>query len=550
MPHLLVRIGICIGLIVLVFVSASLLIQGDEKESPSDVDGKSETSPTTQSPAIEITPATLAVDPLSPIPAELQVLVTVKFNETPLSDVMQWMQKEHRIDILIDKNTLDYEFKPDLPITDHLENQPLYLLLDHLESHELSWYVQDEIVFVTFQSQDILELVTYPVGDLFEAGYDPHALKKTILTETSGLWEADGNGEGHLDLFDDIFFIRQTNRVHREISELLAVLRDTTQNPHFLGYTELGSLLEKLEQRVSVNFQAMPLNLALEDLAKKVGVVFKLDDESLAENGLTIDRPVTMKLTDKKLSIVLDSMLRPSELAVIPVESNFLIVPQGECSDLLHTGIYNVSDICQDERAARGLARILTHHTSGLWQHDGDGEGMLDFLRPGTLIVRQTWDVHLQIKRLLNRHRADIKNADRSHNDALSHRDIYTHFYKMPTPLARDLLKTLPQLVQPLTWKNKENPQAIGTIHLMISEPVRDLRSLDQPKKSGEEQTVKPAEKPKMIPHSVLIVHQDRDVHEEIDRFIRRSKIWDIHSSQPFTGWGFFSISDQLEAVD
>ncbi|MDA0835605.1 MAG: hypothetical protein O2955_15420 [Planctomycetota bacterium] len=501
---------------------------------------------------------TATEEPPSTIPEELQVLVTVEFKETPLTEIVDWIREHAKIDILIDEENFGNEgIDIDSNITVHLDNEPLYLLLDRLKPYA-GWYIEDEIIFVTteFHADEVLNLELYPVGDLFDVGYNPHGLFEVIKNETSGLWQDSGDGEGSIDFDAEMLFIRQTQRVQREIYELLAALRHPPSEVIFFNDPMLNPVVGKVNQRISIDFHDTPLNKAIEHIQQQVGVTFTINEVYLHEEGLKQNEIVTLKLTDKPLNVILDRLLSGLAMSWVPQEGGIVITTYTQACDTLTSAIYNVGDLVNNERDARGLSRIVRDCTSGLWE-PGDGDGIMYLPRPNLMIVRQTFHVHLEIMELLNRYRTTIVRRPDHRIDDVSRRDVYTHFYKMPTSLARDLVKTLPQLVAPETWKENMRPDAIGTIHFVVSDPVvvdptgKPPTPFSDSKK--DEKETKAAEKHHVVPHSVLIIHQERDVHEEIDEFIRRTKTGDAHPHTrahwmfdpklPYTyssGFGFF----------
>ncbi len=92
------------------------------------------------------------------------------FDETPLSDAVDYLKDLHGIEIQFDRRALDEAaVGSDLPVTLHLKGISLRAALRHLLSPmQLTTVVKDEVLLITTQSQAETLLVTkaYPVADL------------------------------------------------------------------------------------------------------------------------------------------------------------------------------------------------------------------------------------------------------------------------------------------------------------------------------------------------------------------------------------------------
>ena len=110
------------------------------------------------------------------------------------------------------------------PVTDRLNNEPLYLLLNRLQSISLGWYVEDEILHITTTARAAENLSTIPhnVGKFFDQEFDPDKLTDSIFNGTDAqTWEDTSGGPGTLILLGDVLFIRQSEEMHRQVSGLL-----------------------------------------------------------------------------------------------------------------------------------------------------------------------------------------------------------------------------------------------------------------------------------------------------------------------------------------
>ncbi|NOX55467.1 MAG: hypothetical protein GXP27_13720 [Planctomycetes bacterium] len=129
------------------------------------------------------------IDPATLVPKKLATAATVEFTEAPLRDVVSWIEQTVKLPVLVDGKALSDEgIALGEPVTDRLQNEPIYLLLNRLRTLGLAWYVEDEVVYLTTVAvaEARMTTETYNVGELLDAGYGPDALKETILVNNGG----------------------------------------------------------------------------------------------------------------------------------------------------------------------------------------------------------------------------------------------------------------------------------------------------------------------------------------------------------------------------
>ncbi len=162
---------------------------------------------------------------------ELEQPTTCDFNETPLSDVLDYLRSRHNMQIVADIKALqDAGMGPDSPVTCRVSGVKLGSALRLLlASLELKFFVDDDVLQVT--TRDVadgnLKTLTYPVGDLVAKGdYDSliEAITSTVSPQT---WDEVG-GPGVISEVRNCssVVISQTFDVHEEIVTLLRALRE------------------------------------------------------------------------------------------------------------------------------------------------------------------------------------------------------------------------------------------------------------------------------------------------------------------------------------
>ncbi|MBM80794.1 MAG: hypothetical protein CMJ78_09390 [Planctomycetaceae bacterium] len=478
------------------------------------------------------------VDPANHVPEQLAKLATVEFADKSLRDIAAWIQTEQKIPVLFDTKTLN-ETGVALgePVTDRLQNEPVYLLLNRLRGLNLAWYVEDNILRITTTSVASERMSTQPynVGDLLDGGFKQAAISNVIQETTSGPWEEESGEGGGLEWLGDVLFVRQTDNMHREVNGLLAALRKHARRTFTLDPPQHGALREKLAANVSVNFNDTPLSKVVEDLATQSKADIRLEPIGLRNARVRDREPITLKLSDRPLSTTLDVLLADLELRWILRDGVLWLTDQVTASRFMKTAVFDVRDLCRDSSEADALGNAIQTQTSGPWLNDEGNGGSYIFAKPGALVVRQTETILEEIHTLMATYRKALlasKPRERSDIDEVS-----TRYYRMHINIAKDLSVLLPLLVEPKSWINDEQPNAVGTVMKLSSRP--DVVAVTKEKQASAV----------LMDQAVLIIRQTRSVHEKISDVIARIESGDT----PLTatgggsgfGGGFFSVDEE-----
>src|SRR5262249_39181345 len=142
-----------------------------------------------------------------------------------------------------------------------------------------------------------------------DAGFDPQRLIQTIVTTTPGPWEKAQKTGNDIVLLGDVLFVRQSGQAHREVAGLLAALRKPARRTFTLDAPQHAALRLKLQTNVTVDFHDTPLSDAVSKLSTQADVGIRLDKSALRKRNLRERTPVSLKLSDQKLSIVLQALV-------------------------------------------------------------------------------------------------------------------------------------------------------------------------------------------------------------------------------------------------
>jgi len=487
-------------------------------------------------PEIPDTPRT--VDPARFVPKKLAAEATVKFDEASLREVGQWIQKEQKTPVLFDKDALAGERIPlGEPVTDQLNKEPLYLLLNRLRAHGLTWYVRDDILHITTTAvaEERMATVPYNLGDLLDAGYKRDDLYATVQDGSGGAWfDVDGTG-GKLQWLGDVLFVRQTDSMQRQIRGLLAALRKHARQTFTLDPPQHEALREKLNTKISVSFDQTPLATATRQLAEKSGIDIRLDVRSLRDSGVHERQPVTLTLSDRELGTVLRVLLAELKLTSILRDGLMFVTTVERADEFYKTAVYDVRDLCRDQQEANALKAAIQSQTKGpYFDVEGVG-GTIVFARPGTMVVRHTERRLNEVGTLLTIYRKALRvSKPRQRADEKS-REVVTRYYRMHEGTAADLIMLLPRLVQPQTWKSDAKPDAPGTILKITSRPgllAGEGKTLHVVSKQGQARDTTAL----FVSQAVLVIRQQRSVHEEIADVIQRVSQGDPPPVKPSIG--------------
>ena len=496
-----------------------------------------ETPPSLQ---IQILDEPKAIDPAAFLPAEVTAKFTVEFKETPFKEVVKWLSSEARLNVVVDGSALD--LNPLLstePVTDWLRDEPLYQFLDRLRLKELGWSFQEGVLVIgSFESlEESRATVSYNLGGLFDAGFRSQPLLDAIQQETSGPWDADEPGTGTLILLGDVLFVRQTQRVQREVAALLAGLARHGRRTMLLDPPQHVRLAEKLRQRVSVRLQNVTFRQAVAEIAKQLEVEIRLDESSLQDAGISLDHdPIFQTLTDRTLATILGGLSESTPLTTDLEDGALWVTTAQHAAERRRTAIFDVRDLCRDANEGSALMDAIQSQTAGPWDVNEPGTGTMSFFESGVLVVRQTRQQLDGILQLLENYRTALKASKPRPPDA-GENDLETRYYRLPSAVADDLVKLIPGMIAPDSWQAAAAGQP-GTIAKSASFSNNEV--VNGPVTTAEGSPGKPATAPVagvvVTPYSVLIIRQTKKNHRAIAEMLWKVEHGDA-SSLPGHGY-------------
>jgi hypothetical protein len=154
-----------------------------------------------------------------------------------------------------------------------------------------------------------------------------------------------------------------------------------------------------LAKPTTVDFIDLPLADALRFVQEYHNVALRRDDAAITAAGISLDRPVTMRLTGTSLRSVLGFLLDPADLDLFVDETGLVITTRDEAAAHLSELMYPLGSV---SRAGIPLAELGDAITQCVdppsWQKKG-GRGSLRSEK-GALSIRQAVKVHEQVEDL------------------------------------------------------------------------------------------------------------------------------------------------------
>jgi hypothetical protein len=219
---------------------------GDKKTSVGSTGGKKQAAkkaqvvaPDKHGPTANLTGAAYGAVAEAKIHKALDSLTELDFVDTPLTDVVTYLQDLHNINITIDHKAMsDAGSRADVQITRTLKGTTLRSALRlMLRDLRLTYVIGDEVLLITTREEAQNRPVTkhYAVADLVavrdenDKPWDDYRTLIRIVTEqiAPATWEENG-GVGSIGgaTFGNakLLFVLQTEEVHEEIARLLEEL--------------------------------------------------------------------------------------------------------------------------------------------------------------------------------------------------------------------------------------------------------------------------------------------------------------------------------------
>ena len=176
--------------------------------------------------------------------------------------------------------------------------------------------------------------------------------------------------------------------------------------------------------KAPLQYAEQPLNEVINELQEQYQIPILFDQAALDEVAISPDTEVTINLGHISLRSALNLMLRQPGLEVLTYavdDEVLLITTEEKANEKLSVEVYVVDDLIKDYPQQMGgdknpyssLAQVITSCVEyDTWKVNGSGEGAVQLIQPGILVVAQTRRVHEQVQDLLEKLRSAHKAID------------------------------------------------------------------------------------------------------------------------------------------
>ncbi|MCC6126912.1 MAG: hypothetical protein IT426_18260 [Pirellulales bacterium] len=172
------------------------------------------------------------------------------------------------------------------------------------------------------------------------------------------------------------------------------------------------SIRQALKNKVNWDFNEMPLAENVAYLADELKIPVRLDVKAINELGVAPDAPVSFKLSGVSAKTALKHLLRDLGLTIY-IDGEVLAITSPDVADCnLTTVLYNVSDLPAFRRPngktapnyERLIAVVAKTIKPTTWDAFGGPGSILEYDAGDVqaLVVSQTWEVHEEIRELLD----------------------------------------------------------------------------------------------------------------------------------------------------
>lgn len=449
-----------------------------------------------------------AIDARDYLHPKLSQQTTHAFNEASLQEVANWLGQQTGFLVTIDE--FAFQSKQQLlsiPITDQVKEVPIYRLLDRLAVRGIDWELEDDIIYIRPIDDNVgYYTEQYNISRLLEQGFDGEKIQ--LLIEDLGTLSSESEkADTAVDLLGELIFVRNSHNAHRQIACLLAALEKPAKRVLINEPLEHQQIQEALERKTSVRFQGTPLLTAIQQISQKENIDIRLDEESLSRVGKPLRTPINLEIQDHKLRGILNALASQQRMSWV-IGDGVLWFTTPKAADVPRKmALYDVRDLCINDQESSALRdAVMRQLTPEDWM-DAGGAEIITFPKAGLMFVTQK-ETHLDsLLKLLDQYRSAIRSSKREPTPEADPNGMETRYYRMPTDVATDLVKALPEILEPSSWLTSDNPQGWGTI--------RALKSWSDEIATSKE------------PCSVLVIQQKRKTHAEIQKLLKNIRFGD-----------------------
>jgi len=322
-----------------------------------------------------------------------------QYSQTPLTEVLEAFKYDHSLPTLLDKRSLEESginiatsvsySKSNVSVGDAFS--------ELLDSIALEWTINHGVVVVTTREGAEARLSTCVYR--MKGGANSAALVEDIRKSIDpNSWDSMGGPASIIAFPPHSLIVNQRQTVHQQIANKHAsTLTLVPHRPISFSALQVNIPVESLTKPLTLEISNRPLRDLAPLMAESAKTKTTFDEQALRKIGLSLDTPITMNLPE--LPLIDAAFLALESLSLtLSIQSNEIVITTLESAETnLIPAIYKTGALNQN------LLQSVLFKTASpdSWNAIG-GPGTVNADQRGTLDVRQTLGVHLQIAQLLS----------------------------------------------------------------------------------------------------------------------------------------------------
>ncbi|MCA8997254.1 MAG: hypothetical protein KDA80_09710, partial [Planctomycetaceae bacterium] len=256
---------------------------------------------------------------------------------------------------------------------------------------------------------------------------------------------------------------------------------------------------------------------AMTEIADLSKVEIRFDPIWLRSSGFQDREPVSLNVQQQSLRTVLDLLLEklPGDLGW-QIENGVLWISGSAWVHSQSTAVFDVRDLCRDWDESYALLDALYSQSGGHWIEVGGNGGNALFPKAGILVTRNSDPDLLEVDQLLGKFREALLHSKRRPERDVDEEEFITRYYRLESEVAESLKRFLPSLLEKEAWEKVEKFED----GMLLLASTSDQRPHQISADGVSKKEAAPSSQRITVSMSVLVIHQPRRVHREIERVI------------------------------
>jgi hypothetical protein len=218
-------------------------------------------------------------------------------------------------------------------------------------------------------------------------------------------------------------------------------------------------LEEALNEPFAPGFVNVPLQDALRAISEKFPAPIRMTAD--AEARCPVDSPcrINLELPARPRRVVMQLALDQvaDNLTFSVLGHSIVVTTLEESTEVRSLRLYDIQDAESHGRVPEFIQAVL-RSTSGPWEYDEPGTGVLSIAGPGRLLVWQTGPTHRQLRELIQSHRPFWQR------DSGSPKRMETRVYWIRSDLAEPVATLIRETVSPAYWNDPRHGGIVRTV--------------------------------------------------------------------------------------